>query len=89
MKIVLYFDLKKGDRAVADGEIEFISKRGADLTQLFDESRDSISYQETLKRIGLDCGKEYSIANVELRLMQGTKILKHKALADKIEEAEK
>ena len=88
MKIVCHFDLKTDGRKFADGEIEFISKHGADLTPLFEESRDSISYRKTMERIGLDGGKEYSIANVELRLMQGKKILKHKALADETEVAE-
>lgn len=88
MKIVCHFDLKMNNRKIADGEIEFISKRGVDLTQLFDESRDSISYRKTMERIGLDGGKEYSIANVQLRLMQGKKILKHKALADETKVSE-
>ncbi len=87
MKIVCHFDLKTDGRKFADGEIEFISKHGADLTPLFEESRDSISYSKVLKRIGLDGGKKYnvSMANAELRLIQGKKVLKRKALADEME----
>ena len=75
-----------GDRTIADGEIELISKRDVDLTSIFDESRDTISYCNTLKHIGLD--GEYSMANAELRLMRGKKILKRKALADEAEVSE-
>lgn len=82
MKLVFHF--KVGD--FATGEISLHGKIGGDLTPDYDNSDSEISYQALAKVWHVP--NEYKIANVELRLVSGKKILKRKPISnsDKTEE---
>lgn len=83
MKIVIRFDILTNGDKIAVGDAELASKRGADLTPLYDESRDTISYNALKTRMFLP--PQFDICNVELRLIKGKKTLKHKPLGNRAE----
>lgn len=76
MKLVFHF--KVGD--FETGEISLHGKRGSDLTPDYDNSDSEISYQ-ALAKVG-HIPNEYKIANLELRLVSGKKILKCKPITN-------
>ena len=64
-------------------DAELANKRGADLTPLYNQTRSEISYHTAKK---LACiPKGYDIANLEMRLCSGKKILKRKPVEDTCE----
>lgn len=80
MKLICHFDILKGGKKIAVCTAELANKRGADLTPLYNQTRPEISYHTAKK---LACiPKGYDIANVEIRLCSGKKILKRKPVED-------
>ncbi len=80
MKIVMHFDILTNGDKIAEGDVELMAEGGEDLTPLYDESRDTISYDALKTRMFLP--PQFDICNVELRLMSGKKTLKHKPLGN-------
>lgn len=83
MKLICHFDILKRDKKIAVGDFELAGKRDADLTPLYNQTRSEISYHTAKK---LACiPKGYDIANLEIRLYSGKKILKRKPVEDTCE----
>ena len=83
MKLICHFDILKRDKKIAVGDFELAGKRGADLTPLYNQTRSEISYHTAKKLAHIP--KDYDIANVEIRLCSGKKILKRKPVEDTCE----
>lgn len=83
MKLISHFDILKHGKKVAVCDAELANKRGVDLTPLYNQTRSEISYHTAKK---LACiPKGYDIANLEIRLYSGKKILKRKPVEDTCE----
>lgn len=80
MKLICHFDILKRGEKVAVFDAELANKRGADLTPLYNQVRPEISYQHAKKLAHIPKG--YDIANLEIRLCSGKKILKRKPVED-------
>lgn len=80
MKLISHFDILKHGKKVAVCDAELANKRGADLTPLYNQVRPEISYQHVKKLAYIPKG--YDIANLEIRLYSGKKILKRKPVED-------
>lgn len=83
MKLICHFDILKGGKKIAVCNAELANKRGADLTPLYNQVRPEISYQHVKKLAHIPKG--YDIANLEMRLCSGKKILKRKPVEDTCE----
>ncbi len=83
MKLISHFDILKHGKKVAVCDAELANKRGVDLTPLYNQVRPEISYQRVKKLAHIP--KDYDIANVEIRLCSGKKILKRKPVEDTCE----
>ncbi len=80
MKLISHFDILKHGKKVAVCDAELANKRGVDLTPLYNQVRPEISYQRVKKLAHIPKG--YDIANLEIRLCSGKKILKRKPAED-------
>ena len=83
MKLISHFDILKGGKKFAVCTAELANKRGVDLTPLYNQVRPEISYQQVKKLAHIPKG--YDIANLEIRLYSGRKILKKKPVEDTCE----
>ena len=83
MKLISHFDILKGGKKIAVCNAELANKRGVDLTPLYNQVRPEISYSSVKKLAHIPKG--YDIANVEIRLYSGKKILKRKPVEDTCE----
>ena len=83
MKLICHFDILKRDKKIAVGDFELAGKRGADLTPLYNQTNSAISYVAVKKLAHIP--KDYDIANLEIRLYSGKKILKRKPVEDTCE----
>lgn len=68
----------------ATGEATLQGKRGADLSRLFDRISPKNSYADFFKLIGFPA--EYHVSKLEVRLIDGGKIIKKKLLTNSDEE---